>query len=88
MSFPTEFWRRSLSLFSEESDQISSGLIKGELIVQKHTKLDFGIWGIAGNRKKHSENNTKLSYFISSSEELYPAQSSDQNGPRNQRNIW
>jgi len=79
-SFPTEFEEESISLF-RGSGSISSGLIKGELIVPKNTKLDFG----SGNLRvigKHSEDNTEaFGNFISIIGGALSGPSSDQNGP-------
>lgn len=79
-SSPAEFKEESISLF-QGSGFISSGLIKGELIVPKNTKPDFGSGNIRIIGKRTEDNAEAFGYFNSIIGGALISPNNDQIGP-------
>jgi hypothetical protein len=79
-SAPTEFKEESISLF-RGSGSISSGMIKGELIIPKNTKPDFGLGNLRIIGKRTVDNTEAFGNFISLIGGSLSSPNNDQSGP-------
>jgi hypothetical protein len=79
-STPTEFKEESISLF-RGSGSISSGQIKGELIIPKNTKPDFGFGNLRIIGKQKVDNTEAFGNFVSIIGGALTGQNNDQIGP-------
>lgn len=79
-STPAEFKEESISLY-KGSGAINSGLIKGELIIPKNTKIYFGSGNLRIIGKRSVDNSEAFGNFVSIIGGTLSKPDNDQNGP-------